>query len=201
MITLPSSNFIDDLLTVNHIDNASIKQWLFYPGMLFQSPESWWGAGDNRLSNHEGIDICTYLDMASHIHVIPARSRVPAMYDGFIRKISDDDFLGQSIFMQHPQYSNDSGFALHTIYAHASPVNELKEGDSLKSGEVVAQLVDFEELGAKMSRHVHLSMALVSNQLPGSLLKWKNMHTLEEIQLINPLDHLECSYLVQEYVP
>jgi len=201
MINIPSSKFIDNLLTVNQIDKASIDQWLFYPGMLFQSPESWWGAGKNRHSRHEGMDICYYLDMASQINAIPVLSRIPAMYNGFIRKISNDDFLGQSIYMQHPQYSNNSGFVLNTIYAHTSPINGLKEGDYLKSGDVVAQLIDFDKVGAKMFRHVHLSMALVSNQLSRSLLKWENMHKLQDIQLINPLNHIECPYLVQEYVP
>ena len=201
MQNIPKSEFINNLLYINQIDKNTFGRWLFYPGMLFGSLESWWGTGKKRKSYHEGVDFCHYLDTASMVKLIPSQIKIPVMYDGIIRLISDDDYLGQTIYVSHPQYWSETGQVLNTIYAHASPFKNIKPGSIIKAGKVVSQVIDFEKAGAKMLRHVHLTMAMISTQSPASSLKWENMARLQEIQLIAPLGYADCQYSIHKYFP
>jgi len=201
MQNIPKSEFIKNFLQVNQIDKKTFDRWLFYPGMLFDSSESWWGTGKKRKSHHEGIDLCHYLDTISNIKLIPPQIKVPVMYDGIIKLISNDDYLGQTIYVSHPQFCSKTGQELNTIYAHASPYKNIEPGSIIKAGEVVAQVIDFDKVSAKMLRHVHISMAMISTHLPASSLKWKNMARLQEIQLMNPLGYVDCQYTTHKYFP
>lgn len=81
------------LLELNGIDPDEFIGWIFHPGMLFGSPQKWWGGGGRRDFPHEGIDFCLYQDSSGNLKRLSPKTRIPAMHSGVVRG-AFSDYLG-----------------------------------------------------------------------------------------------------------
>ena len=187
--------FFNALEKINY--PASFKEWFFYQGMLFGSPETWWGREGSRPSAHEGLDIGFYKDINDNIRCLEPGFKVPAVADGVVYEISDDDFLGKSIFVRH-DINNETGGILHSVYAHSIP-NGIDVNDNVTKGDIIATVSDIRNRNLTISSHLHISMIWLPENYPKNLLKWKLMPESNDVILSDPLDFLNCSYSTQKY--
>jgi len=175
----------------------TFKEWFFYQGMLFGSLETWWGTARCRPSPHEGLDIGFYKDTTGKLRCLEPGFKVPAVADGVVYEISDDDFLGKSIFVRHEIY-NETGNILHSVYAHSIP-NGISVNENVCKGDVIATVSDITDRNLAVSSHLHISMIWLPESYPKNLLKWQLMPKAKEVFLSDPFDYLDCSYSTQKY--
>jgi len=88
------SRFTEMLIEENTLDITGFKRWIFCHGMLFNSPDKWWGDHGLRYYPHEGIDLCLYQDRANRIRRINEKTRIPVMQDGVVKAMFND-YLGK----------------------------------------------------------------------------------------------------------
>lgn len=168
----------------NRLDAIGFDSWLFYPGMLFGSFESWWGEGKPRPLSHEGVDLCLFQTSDCHHMRIGGGALVPALADGVIMKIGDD-YLAHSIYVSH-SVENSSRTKIYSFYAHVEPASALAPGDRIREGQIVAAIADV-ETSAPMPPHLHLSLARIHGQLPSTRFDWSTIHNDADIELHDPL--------------
>lgn len=72
------------LIEVNGLDPDNFESWVFCPGMLFGSPDKWWGDLGRRDFPHEGIDFCLYADRSRQIQRLGEQTRIPVMHTGVV---------------------------------------------------------------------------------------------------------------------
>ena len=187
--------FFNALEKINRLH--TFKEWFFYEGMLFKNLETWWGRERSRPSPHEGLDIGFYKDTNDKIQCLEPGFKVPAVADGVVYDISDDDFLGKSIFVRH-DINNETGGILHSVYAHSIP-NGIDVNDNVTKGDIIATVSDIRNRNLTISSHLHISMIWLPENYPKNLLKWQLMPESNDVVLSNPLDFLNCSYSTQKY--
>ena len=61
-MSLKQTCFTEMLIEANGLDPDEFQSWSFRPGMLFNSPDKWWGDHGQRDFPHEGVDFCLYQD-------------------------------------------------------------------------------------------------------------------------------------------
>ncbi len=193
------TRFNEYVLRANRLDAAGFEQWVFYPGMLFDSLESWWGTGTSRAKCHEGIDICLFTDTQGHQLRLDHTACIPVMYDGQLVKIADD-YIAQSIFVQHDSY-DDTGRQLYTVYAHTDPYPQLTEGSMLCEGDIIATIADGVQQKAKMLSHVHVSVAWVPRYVSYEKLTWNTLGDKQIVRLVDPLEVIACRYTTVPFDP
>lgn len=196
LMVLPKSSFCDNLLQHNNLAAQGFAQWAFYPGMLFQAPDKWWGDRGLRSSPHEGIDLCLYLDTCGAIHCLDKTAEIPAIYAGQLKSIIDD-YLGKTLFVAHDIY-DCRGNQCYTIYGHAAPHAGIAPGDTIQDGEIVAAAADTEDSKIPIVPHIHISLAWVPETFPSEQLAWESMNSRHHIVFANPLDIFRCSYRIVE---
>lgn len=86
-----------------------------------------------------------------------AGTPVCAMADGKVVKISLESVLGNYILLEH-----DGGIT--TLYRFVEPVDNLKEGDTVKQGQTIATVAEAYGTEYKDGTHLHLEMKL--NDVP-----------------------------------
>jgi len=193
---LPVTVFCENLVQHNNLSAQGFAQWAFYPGMLFNAQDKWWGDGGRRASPHEGIDICLYRDSSGEIQFIPKAARIPVIYAGQVKRILDD-YLGSTLYLAHEMYDS-RGNQCYTIYGHVAPCAGIAPGDSIRDGEIVAAIADTEDRKIHILPHVHISVAWIPESFPSEQLAWERMNPRHRIVLVNPLDVLRCSYSIVE---
>ena len=97
---LKNTRFTEFLIQKNALDQGGFKEWVFCPGMLFNSTDKWWGDQGKRDKPHEGLDLCLYKDREDKILRLGEKAKVPVIYDGIVVGIVDD-FLGKSVIIEH----------------------------------------------------------------------------------------------------
>lgn len=190
--------FFDALVEINKL--TAFKEWFFYRGMLFGSLEKWWGRQGERPAPHEGLDVGYYKDINNRIHPLNRPFQVPVAAEGTIIEISDDDFLGKSVFVRH-DIADKNAHILHSVYAHSSPSGNLKIGDTVLKGDVIAETADISNRGLTISGHLHLSMIWLSEAYPVELLKWQILPNSDQALLADPFEFLDCSCSIENYQP
>lgn len=193
---IPVSHFSKYFTDVNGINNFS--RWFFFSGMLFGGTEKWWGTGGTRTVPHEGLDICYYKNTQGEMFTLKENARVPVMFDGVVSHISDDDFLGKSIFVRHEIQDCDSKI-LHSVYAHSIPGNLIEKNTRLSQGDVLGTIADVRSRKLLLPGHLHLSMVWLPDGYPLELLTWKNLATSTHVRLVDPFDYLVMDYSVERY--
>ena len=184
--------FFNTFAEVNNL--KSFKEWFFYKGMLFGSLEKWWGdAGQIRQIPHEGLDVGFYKDTDNRVLPLNNRAKIPVMADGTIVEISDDDFLGSSVFVRHEIFDK-SLKVLHSVYAHSTPFDSLCVNDKVKKGDAIATIADLTKRNLQISGHLHLSMIWLSKDYPVELLKWQILPTSNNAVMVDPLEFSTCNY-------
>ncbi|QTA88460.1 M23 family metallopeptidase [Desulfonema magnum] len=182
---LEKTKFTEYMVTYNRLDETGFREWFFYPGMAFNSPEKWWGNGGYRHSPHEGTDICFYKNRNNKRLRLDKTAKIPAMYDGEVVRIGDD-FLGKSVYMRH-EICDGRGRQLYTIYGHTTPCHHLHSGSVVKEGEVIATISDHKKK-VKILPHLHISVAWVPVSYPCEKLDWSTISNTDVITLVNPME-------------
>jgi len=148
--SLRKTRFTEYLIQENALDEHGFKEWIFYPGMLFNAVEKWWGNHGKRDKPHEGLDLCLYRDRWGNKRQLDEKTKIPAIYDGTVVGIVND-FLGKSVIIEHDLTDSDDN-RLCTIYGHINPHKGLNVGRIVKEGDIIATLAydkfDWETIGA-----------------------------------------------------
>jgi murein DD-endopeptidase MepM/ murein hydrolase activator NlpD len=183
------STFFRHLAALNrpHLDN--FKQWIFLPGMLFDSGEKWWGDRGRRSTPHEGLDLCSFMERNGIVKALDRHTEIPAAFAGEIVKIVGD-FLGKSIYIGHAIF-DDRGRQLYSAYGHCTPRHSLKVGGQVAEGEAIATISDLGGKKLAILPHVHITFAWVPKLIKISDLNWDSLRKNPGITLIDPLRVLE----------
>ena len=162
--------------------------WLFYPGMLQDSPDKWWADFGRRHAVHEGIDICFYRDN-NQIAALPPGSRVPAMFDGTLLNVADD-LLGRTMVISYtPPGFPLSGFGgknLVMVYSHLDVDRDLVPGTGISRDRIIGRTFDTRTKKSKLLSHIHLSCMIVP-ETPHEDLNWSLFPDRKQVEYINPV--------------
>jgi hypothetical protein len=188
------TRFCEYLIEYNGLSDPGFDTWLFYPGMLFNAGERWWGNGGNRDRPHEGLDLCFYRDSRGQTRSLSKDKRIPVMYTGEVVKI-EDDFLGVSIYVSHDIYDG-RGNRLLTVYGHTRPGNGIISGSSLGEGDLFATVADNAGKRMKAPSHLHISVAWIPPSVSCEELDWGVISDPAVAWLVDPLEIMSCRYEV-----
>jgi len=180
---LSKSGFTGNFIKLNNTDRGGFKEWLICNGMLFNSGNSWWGAGAKRKKPHEGLDLCFYRDSENRVRRLNEAAKIPVMYDGTVIGIFDD-FLGKSLFLQH-DITDSAGSRLCTVFGHIIPDSGIYPGKIVKQGEIAARTACPEKSAA--GPHLHITAGRPRKEISEELLNWKTIGDPDAMTLIDPL--------------
>jgi len=184
-MSLRKSRFTEMLIEENALDQGGFESWIFCQGMLFNSPDKWWGDHGLRNYPHEGIDLCLYRDRSRKICCIDEKTRIPVMYDGVIKAVFKD-YLGQAIIIEHGKSDHDSGRFI-SVYAHTKPYANVEAGMIVKAGDIIATLADTSRSKANTSPHLHFSLGRSSKSFSYDRSVWNIIREPGKIILLDPL--------------
>lgn len=189
---LKKSRFTEMLIEENALDQSGFVRWIFCHGMLFNSPDKWWGNHGLRDYPHEGIDLCLYKDRADRIRRINEKTRIPVMQDGVV-KATFKDYLGKAVIIEHEHSVSDTGRFI-SIYAHTKPISEIENGVIVKEGDVIATLADTSDSKSNIIPHLHFSIGLPSKSFSYDGFVWNTIREPEMIILLDPLPVIDWPY-------
>ncbi|MDO8281949.1 MAG: M23 family metallopeptidase [Thermodesulfovibrionia bacterium] len=193
-IRLNKTEFTHNFIKKNLLPEDGFREWLLYPGMLFNSSDKWWDNGAMRSAPHEGIDLCVYTDGQENIHNIAEGMKVPCLYDGVVAAVIDD-FIGRSIVVKHSVVNNKSEFC--TIYGHTVPEDDICIGKIVEAGDVIAKVAGIKESRSGMRPHLHISIGFpASTGISYDALGWKDISDPKKMALIDPLQVIDRYRLV-----
>ena len=194
---LGRTRFSEYLIGYNGLSERGFRKWVFYPGMVFNSTDKWWGMGGERDKPHEGLDLCLYRDEDGGNYSLGTTAKVPVMYEGVVVRIIDD-FIGKSVFVSHAIYDG-KGNQLHTIYGHVEPCDGIIRDTILNEGNIIATITDAKKKKAKMSSHIHISVAWIPKTLYYKKLNWETLNDSSIVTLLDPLGVISCKYEILKY--
>jgi len=189
---LKKSRFTEMLIKENALDQSGFERWIFCHGMLFNSPDKWWGDHGLRDYPHEGIDLCLYKDQVNSIRRINEKTRIPVMQDGVVKAMFKD-YLGKSLIIEHVHSGNDT-IRFISFYAHTNPRPEIKDGVVVKEGDVIATLADTSNSKSNIIPHLHFSLGLPSKSFSYDGFVWNTIRKPEMITLLDPLAIIDWPY-------
>ena len=197
MHKLPKSSFNSFFTKQNNFNKHGFKEWVFYPGMLYQDTEAWWSDDTVRPTPHEGIDLCFYKDNNGQIRRIANGTKIPIMYAGKIAHIHDD-FMGKSIYVKHNTI-NKMGNILHTIYGHTIPLNHLGTNMTFREGDIIAEMA-ISPKNKSIHPHIHITIAWLPESLSYEKINWETIGNPKLVTLCNPFEYLDIKYTHYEVV-
>ena len=180
------------LIEENGLDQNGFDSWIFCQGMLFNSPQKWWGDHGRRDYPHEGIDLCLYRDRSTRMLRLDEKSRIPVMHDGVVKAIFTD-YLGKAVIIEHETSESESGRML-SVYAHTEPRGGVQVGVKVKEGDIIANIADTSRSKAKIIPHLHFSLGLPSPSLSYDPFVWNIMRNPDLITLLDPLEVIDWPY-------
>jgi len=185
-MNLPKTRFTEMLIKENGLDPDDFQSWAFWPGMLFNSPDKWWGDHGRRDFPHEGIDFCLYMDRSGKLLRFGAQTRIPVMHDGLVRALFAD-YLGLAVIIEHehPQNRNEK---LISVYAHTKPKKEIQPGAVVKEGDIIATIAETHRSKAKILPHLHYSIGRPSTDLVYEPFVWNIMRDPARVALLEPIN-------------
>jgi hypothetical protein len=188
-LTLTQHRFTDRLIGENDWDRNGFDSWFFCPGMLFNSPQKWWGDLGLRDFPHEGFDLCLYRDGQNHIRRLDENFRIPVMANGVVRAIFTD-YLGQAVIIEHETLAAGTRKIL-SVYAHTTPRSHVHIGKVVHEGDIIASIADTSRSKSNILPHLHFSLGLPTPSLSYDDFEWNIMRDPNKIVLLNPLDVFE----------
>lgn len=191
---MPPTRFTDALMLANGIEPAEFEAWLFCPGMLFQSPDKWWGDLGRRDFPHEGIDFCLYRDRHGRTRHLDRHTRIPVMHGGMV-SATFADYLGRAVVLRHGRRTTDSE-PLITVYAHTTPLAHIRPGVWLEAGEIIGLVADTRFSKAGIHPHLHFSLGAPGADLDDERFVWNDMRDPNRVRLIDPLTIIDRSWAV-----
>lgn len=182
------------LIEANHFDINDFQSWVFYPGMLFSSPDKWWGDLGQRDFPHEGIDFCLYRDDSGRIVRLDHKTRLPAMHNGTVRS-TFTDYLGQGVIVEHDDAPSQDG-RLVSIYAHTRPLEHIRPGYRVTEGEIIATIADVSHSKATIYPHLHYTIGKPAAGIVYNGFVWNDMREPDWFALLNPLSIIDWPYRI-----
>jgi len=179
------TRFTETLIAANGLDPEMFQNWVFWPGMLFNSPDKWWGDGGRRDFPHEGLDFCLYQDAGGKVCRLGENTRIPVMHDGVVLALFKD-YLGQAVILEHADTDHASG-RLMSVYAHTVPEKHIVPATVVKAGDIIATIADTRHSKAGILPHLHLSLGRPAPDLVYEPFVWNRMRDPEQVKLIDPL--------------
>jgi murein DD-endopeptidase MepM/ murein hydrolase activator NlpD len=176
--------FTQMLVRANGIDPNAFCNLVFWPGMLFNSMDKWWGDYGRRDFPHEGVDVCLYQDTAGQIHRLGENARIPVMHAGVVRALFTD-YLGQAVILEHDLPAGPS--RLLSVYAHTQPLAGIEPGVSVAAGDIIATIADTSRSKTDILPHLHLSFGTPSMKMVYEPFVWDSMRDPEQVALLDPL--------------
>ncbi|RJQ46183.1 MAG: M23 family metallopeptidase [Nitrospiraceae bacterium] len=192
------THFTKYLIRANALHEMGFKEWVFHPGMLFNSHEKWWDRPGERKTSHEGLDMCLFRDADNKISRLKINTKVPVMFDGVVTKILDD-FMGKTIIIEHT-FSNNKKSRLCTLYAHVMPHPDIHPGAIVSKGDIIAAIADTAGSRCGILPHLHISVLAISEDISYEELNWENIGTARGIVLMDPLEFIDWQYAVMKVV-
>ena len=181
------------LIRENGLAQRGFARWVFCPGMLFGSPDKWWGDYGRRDYPHEGMDFCLFRDGRGRIARLDEKTRIPATYAGLVVAMFAD-YLGRAVVLEHPIPDSNTGRLL-TFYAHTRPQPNLRVGATVGEAEVIATIADTSRSKANILPHLHFSLGWASAEIDYERFEWNTIRSVD-ITLLNPLQVLDGSHEV-----
>ena len=191
-MALSKSRFTKMLVKENALDQCGFESWVFCNGMLFNSPDKWWGDFGLRDFPHEGIDLCLFKDRALQIRRLDFTTRIPVMHDGVVRAIFKD-YLGKAVIIEHEQ-TNTGSEKFVSMYAHTKPGAEIEVGTTVKEGDIIATIADTSNSTANILPHLHFSVGLPSESFFYEDFVWNRVRNPEMMTLLDPLPVIDYPY-------
>lgn len=182
------------LIEANGIDPNDFQQWVFCPGMLFNSPRKWWKDRGGRDFPHEGIDLCLYKGRSERVFRLDDKTRIPAMQDGVVRALYTD-FLGQAVVVEH-EVADCGNNGYITVYAHTKPLDGIVPGVGVKKNEIIATIADTRRSKANIIPHLHLSIGRTFPDFDYDTFVWNHMRNPDRVSLRDPLSVMDWPYQV-----
>ncbi len=189
---LKKSRFTEMLIEENTLDQSGFERWIFCHGMLFNSPDKWWGDHGLRDYPHEGIDLCLYRDSSYRIRRMNETTRIPVMQDGVVKAIFKD-YLGKALVIEHEHSGSNTG-KLISFYAHTDPRPDIEAGAIVKEGDIIATLADTSNSKSNISPHLHFSLGLPSKEISYDGFVWNIIRKTEMMTLLDPLVVIDWPY-------
>jgi hypothetical protein len=193
------SEFTSHLAVLNNLDQLGFDRFVFFPGMLFLSFNTWWGKNSIRKTAHEGLDVCFFINIRQNQFRLDETIRIPILFEGEIVHIMED-FLGQTIVARHRTEASGGKFFL-SFYAHIIPDRRLTIGDVIKAGEPLGTIVDPKKVNSPLVPHLHISLAWESMLPPSTLLTWNILNQVDRSAFFDPLKVLSGSHKIFESPP
>jgi len=190
--SIKKSRFTEMLLEENALDQSGFENWIFCNGMLFDSPDKWWGDHGLRDYPHEGVDLCLYRDRSGKICRLDEKTRIPVMQRGMIKAMFKD-YLGQAIIIEHDRMGSNPGRFI-SFYAHTKPHAGIKAGMMVKAGDIIATLADTSHSKAHIIPHLHFSLGRPSKSFSYEGFVWNAIRKPEKIMLLDPLPVIDWPY-------
>ena len=187
-----NSRFTEMLIEENTLDQNGFKRWIFCHGMMFNSPDKWWGDHGLRDYPHEGIDLCLYEDRANRIRRINEKTRIPVMHDGVVKAMFRD-YLGKAVIIEHEHSGSDIGRFI-SFYAHTEPLSEIENGVIVKEGDIIATLADTDNSKSNIIPHLHFSLGIPNRSFSYDGFVWNTIRNPEMITLLDPLAIIDWPY-------
>jgi hypothetical protein len=173
--------YLDTIARVNSLSGP--VTWYFYPGMLQDSPEKWWGDFGRRATPHEGIDISLFRSGSGPLRTFTQTTCIPAMARGWVKNICDD-FIGTTLVtVLDPEALDPVLF----VYAHLNIHPSLSHGSQVEPGQIIAQVATPVSMPPGMQPHLHLSCVQVSQGHAHCRLDWSLFADRNRATLINPV--------------
>jgi murein DD-endopeptidase MepM/ murein hydrolase activator NlpD len=194
LISQEKTHFTRMVINANGLDPDDFTGWIFHPGMLFGSPDKWWGDRGQRDFPHEGIDVCLYGNRRGQTLALDAQSRIPVMHSGCVKAMFTD-YLGQALIVEHT-LEKGKYYKFLTVYAHTKPLSGIQIGQDLKAGDIIATIADTHRSKANIRPHLHLSIGIPAPELSYEAFVWNIMRNPDLVRLLNPLTLIQGPYQV-----
>ena len=190
-MNLEHTAFTEMLVEANRLNPDDFQSWVFSPGMLFNSPDKWWGDHGRRDFPHEGVDLCLYQDADGQVRRFGENTRIPVMHDGVVKALFTD-YLGRAVILEHAGAEGDNGRLL-SVYAHTRPEKHITPGVVVKAGEIIAVIADTRRSKANILPHLHVSFGIPSPALVYDPFVWNSMRDPGQVTLVDPLGAIDRS--------
>ena len=191
-MSLQKSRFTEMLIEKNALDQNGFESWIFCQGMLFNSPDKWWGDHGRRDFPHEGIDLCLYRDRSRRIGRIDEKTQIPLLQDGVIKAIFKD-YLGHALIVEHEKSARNTA-RLISFYAHTEPRSSMDVGKKVKKGEIIATLAGTSNSKANILPHLHFSLGYPLQTFSYDGFVWNSIRNPDFIRLLDPLPVIDWPY-------
>jgi hypothetical protein len=184
---------------MNRLDRLGFDRFVFFPGMLFLTFETWWGKNSVRKTAHEGLDICFFINTRQYPYRLDETVQIPILFEGLIVHRMKD-LLGQTIVVRHSaDWVGEK--TLLSFYAHIMPDHQLRIGDAIQPGQSLGTIVDPQKVNSRLLPHLHVSLAWESMLPPVSVLTWNLLNQVDRSAFLDPLEVLPGTHLMYTKTP